>query len=698
MPHELHDETYMSQVINPLIVWRRQSSDYIVKNYTEYPIKQGKKIHDSRWIYGLYGALDGLSGSFSMLRYFFDVYYANSGLSSMAVADELHDWMITPVGMIAVGLGTSVMVGVSVIANQFKRLDDKELKTAAYWPHIKQRIVEDWPSVRDSTKALKNGYKGIRNIFVFAKGLGLGGDLRYMIMPVGLMLGVISAYNRPWLRNMRAERDRREKKNKDRFDEILKEIYAQSTSVLGSEETPQAKLQTWTDFKEKTAKAAIADQKIFEAQSTSAYFSNVAYLGQITGLFSDKPTYESFWIYAYLSAAFNGLLDAPYLYLGTVSLTVVSPPLWIFGAVGLLSFICVITRLYEEYNLQRELLVSQLNVNLALCARRFTGLFGELKIISLGLLDPNITDKEKLLLKKAQSEILKQLAEEMKCTQKCRDDLIKQSVLPRWSFFMCGLKNGVEAFGVIASVMFAVASIYAMSMTVYPPFLLAFFVVLGGACLTLFVIDALLGHMEELNQRFHAERDLPSSSMSDVVNNLALNIGSMDCEVEIDSASDTIHKMMNGIPSRPYLYQSWSEVPRLFFSGSGKGIRIVESLLVSWQVLGVDEHYHDTDNMLFLAKISAAIVSIVFALRGFANASDKNIIQNTRKVQVFGEGTINRTDSGGFSPGRTSRRPSSPSGAWLSLFQKNSDFPQSTPFLPPSGSSTDNFPTVSSIR
>ena len=104
----------------------------------------------------------------------------------------------------------------------------------------------------------------------------------------------------------------------------------------------------------------------------------------------------------------------------------------------------------------------------------------------------------------------------------------------------------------------------------------------------------------------------------------------------------------------------------------------MDSILVSWQALGADGHYHDTENMMLIAKVSAVIVSIAFALRGFANASEKyckqNPKQNPRDAAVLGE------ESAPPSPSARSRGTSSPTipGAWFPFF------PQNTPSMPPS--------------
>ncbi len=687
MPHELHDANYMFQAANQLVDLRRQvSTSQYIDSPRKYAIKQGKKIHDLQWIYGLYGALDGLSGSFSMLKYFFDVYYANSGLSSLNVADEVHDWMMTPVGILVVGLEATVMVGVSIIANQFsgmKRLKAEEMKTADHWPYIKQRIVEDWPYIRDSMKALKNGYKGVRNVFVFANLLGVGRDLRYMVMPAGLVLGGLSAYNRPWLRKMRFERDSRVKENRKWCATLLGPINNQRAPEVGK--TPQSELNAWIQFREEiAAQEEQSAQTKFEKQSRSESFSFCAGIGNWTGLIDDQPKYQSFWVYAYLSAAFNGLLDAPYLYLGVVSLTVISPSLWIFAAAGLFSVICVVTRLYEEHNLQREFLVTQLAVKSALSIRQFTGLLSELKIISQALLANNLMPEEREHLIALKATVLGLLQAKMADLQGCRDALKEQSVLSVWSLVLCGLKNGVEAFGVVASLMFAVASIYSMTMTAYPPVLLAFFIASGVACLALYVADALLDHFEHWKEMSAAEAVHGVSIVDDVpalITEMCSKCDSNEIEDQFNTINDTIRGKMGVIPSRQHFYQYWFEVPRLLYSGVGKGIRIVDSILVSWQALGADGHYHDTENMMLIAKVSAVILSIVFALRGFANASEKYCKQNPRDAPVLGEESAPPTDPDAPpSPSGRSRGTSSPTipSPWFSFFAQN------TPSMPPS--------------
>ncbi len=91
--------------------------------------RQAKRLHESRWIYGLYGALDGLSKSFSMLKYFFDAYYANSPLNS---ADVLHDWSLTSEGIAVMVVESVAFITFSVMGNLYDEDDSYALHKMSY--------------------------------------------------------------------------------------------------------------------------------------------------------------------------------------------------------------------------------------------------------------------------------------------------------------------------------------------------------------------------------------------------------------------------------------------------------------------------------------------------------------------------------------------------------------------------------------
>ena len=235
---------------------------------------QAKKLNDVRWVYGFYGLLDGLSTSFSMLKYTFDIYYANSHFSS---ADLLHDFLLTPEGIVIVVFESLVLAGLAVSGNVF---DDDSATNQPQW---KKSTATFWRYFRDLLKALKNAYKGVRNVFFFIDLVTIGQNLSYLILPLGLALGALSAINRMFIRFMRDERKLKMKQN----EALLKEI--KQMSLDASQD-----LEAWDKIYQKKLNA----KKGINGEA------------DVIGIQS-----QSFWYRAlsYLAATYSGFLDAPYL-------------------------------------------------------------------------------------------------------------------------------------------------------------------------------------------------------------------------------------------------------------------------------------------------------------------------------------------------------------------------------------------------
>ena len=70
-----------------------------------------KKLNALGIVHGLYGGLDGLSLSYSMVKYGFDLLYTDTSLSS---SDLMHDWMMTPEGFAAAFVESAFIVSFSL--------------------------------------------------------------------------------------------------------------------------------------------------------------------------------------------------------------------------------------------------------------------------------------------------------------------------------------------------------------------------------------------------------------------------------------------------------------------------------------------------------------------------------------------------------------------------------------------------------
>ena len=626
-------------------------SDSVVNNL----ILSAKKLDEAKWIYGLYGAMDGLSTSFSMLKYFFDMYYT-SNPSKVSSSDALRNWSLTPTGVAFLTIESLFLIGCAIVGNtvdddgyylhlmsvdearrlnyvncfiwneeelvyisadgtetvfnrdgdsvnlalinkiksggkksakslhlSVKNADGLLLKTGvpftkdAPTPSLMGSIAMYWPYARDVMKAMKNTYKGIRNTFILTDLLIPGHEYHYLAVPLGLVVGVMAAYNRTWLRKIRDERKTAKKAN----IELLKELFNTKKNVpinLDDYESLYSKMM---------AEQAIIQNKI-RPPSHSQYF----------------------WLCTHLSAAISGLVDSPYLYFGALGLVVAAPTSLFFIFVATASFIfaaiCICTRIYEEHNFQRELLSSQLEVELLLSVQELKLLHDNKKAIQKALLDP-LSNEDKTRLESRQAALDDLIKIKWAESQLIQKKFIHQSTFS-WGFIlMNGLKNGLDTYGALASLMFLIATINLVIVVPYSPILVIGFVSAGLASLILFPAVALIEYYffqakQCVENPLLLEKD---KSVLDLFSDVEFNL----------EGKNTIH---NPRLNSPCFYDSALEVARGGCSGAGKGVRGVEQILSGAQALGEDGHYHDTASMWIFSGINALCFALTFGARGFA--------------------------------------------------------------------------------
>ena len=621
-------------------------SDSLIKN----SLLQAKQLNDAKWIYGVYGALDGLSTSFSMLKYGFKLAYTNSHASS---SDVLRNWSLSPLGIAIIAIESAVLIGCSVIGNTmdddgyylhcmpldnarqlnhvncyvwneqelvyiapdgtetvFTRPGDlvnaafiKKLKNTNNPPiqslHLSIKQADDllltqeapfyrasptltftgaiasyWSYVRDALKAMKNTDTAIRNTFVITDLLIVGRNYHYLVTPVGLAMGVFAACNRIWLRYIRDERKSAKKLNIDLLEPIVK-----SLSIAPTKKNLQDIELLYQDLLKEHER--IADK--IRPPSHSQFF----------------------WLYTRLSGAFSGLIDSPYLYFGALSLTISAPTSLFFIFVATTSFIfamtCIATRVFEEQNFQRELLVSQLEVELAMAIEEVRLLREHMRLINEALSSTHLIEQEQ-----EQKRLNELFAQTWLKSKIIRDQFTYQSELSFGFIFMSGLKNGLDTYGALASLMFLIATINLVLLVPYSPVIVLSFVSMGLASLMIAPTVALIHHY--FPHWFNSSTNTPDPDKT----KSALEHFS-ELEREIDQTTPAEANIMT-----PMIYEGALEVARGACSGAGKGIRGVEQVLSAFQELGEDGHYHDTDSMFIFAWINAILFAITFGLRGFA--------------------------------------------------------------------------------
>jgi hypothetical protein len=581
---EFYSYLHFSAYINTLI----SSIQTLAKNLQDNLIEKARALDQSKWIYGLYGALDGLSTSFSMLRYFFDVYYANGPLSS---ADALHDWSLTPEGIALIVLESVIFVTLATIGNLYEK--DKDAETT-----ITGSMVVVWVYLRDAMKALKNGAKGIRNAFVLAELLSIGEFLQPMVMPVSLVLGGISLFNRMLLRHIRDSRKTSKKQN----TQILKSLYSFYDDKFKDVQNQDAidNKAIWTYFYQALSEKAQEHLSMLDDQQTES---------------------TMYRLLALLAAAYNGLLDAPYLHLGVLTLVVFPPSSSIFifvvSASIFFAAICVVTRVYEEYDYQRELKVSQLELKLQIQLRSLKALFAELKEISpdTDASTDTLSDGKIALIQTRQHDLITEIDKQWNVCNALHQELDKMSSSSWGAAILGGLKYGIDAYSSISSMMFVMATLYMMFALSCPPVLVISFVAIGLLCVSVALGYGLTSHYLSLcpEKSVDTNHKLIIASLvelKDSVNNLT--------KPKIKQIEE--YFFTNAVTDRTpqFFFQEWFEVFRLLCSGGGKGVKAIDSVMVSQQVLDTNGHYHDSDVMLVFGCINALLYGLIYSLRGFA--------------------------------------------------------------------------------
>jgi len=506
-----------------------------------------QKLDEGRQIYYAYAVLDSLSSSYSMYKYFFDMFISSKD------SDLMHEMMLTPGGIIAIASESIFLVVFSLLACRFA--NEKEHA-------IKKFIATAWPYFRDVMKGLKNAYKGWRSALQAIGFIG-GIDLKYMIVPVGLLLGIFAAANRFWLRRMVEKRKVMMGENAALLLEIKK-----LTSVTKEE--------------------------------CKSYLDQIKY----------QPLESR--ILAFFAASTGGIIDGLYLYVGVLSLAVLPFPIFIAMAVvcAIYTLACIITRVYEEYDFQLKLIITQTKCKLALITKEMMG-FSYTKICSLRQ-KTNKTEEDVIELRRLEEEVCELIGQ----FEETRQLLQQQTTRTYLAAALLGIKNGLYAYSAFASILFLVGTLLVMTSSAFPPALLIFGISFGLVLLIGFIIHSLRANYVHLSKRKKMDES-PYIQIIEMKKNLEEEQDQFIL-LEENYFKASIIDGLNLDPSPQFFFQEWFEVVRSLFSGLGKGQKFVDFAGNPLQEADEQGHYHDTPVMYALAVCSAVLFAAVLGLRAFS--------------------------------------------------------------------------------
>lgn len=510
-----------------------------------------KNIHQDGYAYYGYAILDAASCSYSMFKYSVDVFIGNLN------NDQMHDLMMTPGCIAAMSLETLFLVSFSFLAVRYDGEKEDE---------IKQFIVAAWPYLRDMMKALKNAYKGWKSTVQLLNMLHVA-DLRHLIVPLGVVLGLLSLANRLWLRFMIESRKLMMSAN----GELIKEI---------------KKLESLTK------------------EESNDYLIQLQYQSLKSRVMS------------YVGAMLGGFIDGLYLYVGVIGLGMIAPQLLPAVAVmcAFYTAACIVTRGYEEYDYQLKLSITHSSAKLLLIRKELETTY---KHLLSSLINPNQSRFNDYYVKSLENEVYSLIDR----FETMRQVLHNQTNRTYLSATLLGLKNGLYAYGALSSIMFMVGTVLTICSASFPPALLFTCITMGMVFIAGFVAYSLWTNYQHLNkENKEDEKDyLQLIQLKKSISHFENADSSIDYFlIDNDSFRKSLRKGLNVDPSPQFFFQEWFEVIRSFFSGVGKGQKIVDFAGFPLQDVDDQGHYHDTPLMLALSAVNALLFGLVLALRAFA--------------------------------------------------------------------------------
>lgn len=359
-----------------------------------------------------------------------------------------------------------------------------------------------------------------------------------------------------------------------------------------------------------------------------------------------------------LSAAYGGIVDGLYLYIGVLGLCSLAPPVFtamaIFCSIYFLA--CIATRVYEEYDFQRRLVITQAKIDLALCGKTLETQINELNDLWLMIAEQGSTP-DRITKQQELTDMIGHLHGQF---EKKRAYLRELSTLSYSSALLAGMKNGLAAYGALASAMFAIATVIVLASASFPPTLLIACITMGMGLLIGFTIHAIVhAYRHQVKQEQELDNNPHDEKLNEILHVLKTTKQQVG-ELKPEKVKTAISDGMIVDPSPQFFFQEWFEVVRSFFSGLGKGSKAVDFTMNNFQERDDMGHYHDTPIMLGVTVVSAVVHAIALALRAQARAFGRNPIDSIPNAKIGStKESIPTPLSGGLDPA-SQRRSDSP--------------------------------------
>lgn len=653
------------------------------------------------WIHSIYGGADGFVLAYSLLKYVPDLIYNASKTES---EEALHEFIYNPWGGTITVAWLASLAIMSAYANGMNKQKDNENAQAYY---------ANWQAFRDGAKGLRNAHRGIRSTLDAIK-LFSSIDVRYALMPLGLIIGIPSMYNRWWNRQMVTVRKQSMGKNKALSEELLnwgrfnddfetlpdnehlKKDHANSFLLINKNNIQNRQLY-YIDRLGNPQKVNLSSENITAFITKIKHAKHPSVMEWCEILPDDIATnhFTAFCedikseltentdrskhahnnrIACYLSAGYDGLTGGLYYYMGLISLITLSPEM--LFAVAAISTGCliasIITRLQQEWEYDKKLRIEEQKAQLIFIVKDF-----QIKLAKVGLLTLEMKQiQEKLKTLNVSNEQNKSdlEAELNNKTQEMNTDntntenmqteivahynkLLETSSISYREAILIGLGHGLTAHGTLVCGVFATALIGKVFFAATLPQIIIPLCLAISLLMTIAAIAIAISYVSQYKDKQEQNKTRHKETLERIVNKIK-KAETINVFAELDHQSG-FADLCDGTPFISWTLTSWLEILRATGSGMMKGLKSIDFLSFAFfDASSQYDHKHDDPILSVILVVSLALYTIIWCLRALAKYSDD------LREQVGSQPTTN-TNNTNIETYETPNSPASPSrGAW----------------------------------
>jgi hypothetical protein len=339
-----------------------------------------------------------------------------------------------------------------------------------------------------------------------------------------------------------------------------------------------------------------------------------------------QETSLGFAIYGYVGSVISAIFDGLYFYIGVTFISALNPAAFIavLSMASVMFFLCLVARVYEEYDYKRILARTQIEVGIA--KHR-----AECQILRVEI--------EKKLIVNPEDESIAQDLESLQTALKnysgAQKELHENVHITLLSAVLQGIKNGLSTQGIISTIMLLVATILMFNSIPCPPIFIITMMAISLAVLAATVVQYLLSYREYLNNRkefVDIKFDDPTQNDSNEERFVSLLSKKHQADDYSCYEPPDLHVM------------AWMELLRQPINSYGKSQKNFNELNYH------SGEYHEPWYIFLVNMVFVLLIAIAFAIRTvkkmFTEPRDNTIIIKNDALET--EHTIPKVSTNGF--------------------------------------------------